>query len=150
MTITNVTTTAGTCNAAPVVSCTAATLATAASFTVVATGTIAAATAGGTLLSNTASVTSTSPADPTTSNNSATASGTVTASGDVGVTLTAQTPTIAAGSVEAYTLHVTNAGPSVARNVVANGSGAARADPDHRLEPRCLRPDRADRHLQPR
>jgi uncharacterized repeat protein (TIGR01451 family) len=121
VTITTVTTTTGTCDPAPAVHCTATTLANGQSFTVTATGTIAAATATGTLLTNTASVSSTSPVDPTTSNNSATASGTVTTSGDVGVTLTPQTPTITAGSVEAYTLHITNAGPSVARSVVATG-----------------------------
>ena len=118
VTITGVSATNGaTCDPAPAVRCTAATLAASGTYTVTAIGTIAASTAGGTTLSNTATVTSnqTTATDPTTSNNSATASGVVTTAADVAVTLTATTPTIAAGTIEHYVLHVQNNGPRTRR-----------------------------------
>ncbi len=122
VTITTLTPVGGaTCDPAPAVHCTATTLASGASFTVVVAATVAASTPAGTVLTNNVAVTSASPLDPTQSNNTASVSGTVTTSADVGVTLTADTPTINAGATETYRLHVVNNGPSVARNVVATG-----------------------------
>lgn len=121
VTITTVTTTAGTCNPAPAIQCAIGTMSSGATATVTATGTIGSSAAAGTTLANTATASSTSPTDPTTSNNSASASGTVTTSADVGVTLTANQPTIVAGAIEDYTLHIVNNGPSLAQNVVATG-----------------------------
>lgn len=58
--------------------------------------------------------------DPNTANNTASDTNTITTSADVSITKVSDTPTPAVGSTVNFTLTVSNAGPSVARNVVAN------------------------------
>jgi uncharacterized repeat protein (TIGR01451 family) len=73
----------------------------------------------GTILSNNASVTS-ATADNNNSNNLATTSTTVDASADLAITKTDSPDPVTAGGALTYTLTITNAGPSWARNVVVS------------------------------
>ncbi|MDN5803832.1 MAG: hypothetical protein L0H26_04465, partial [Microlunatus sp.] len=111
----------GSCgNAGQRVTCSLGDVSGGATVTITIVGTIAPATAGRSI-SNTATVSSTTPADPTTSNNSATSTTEIGRSADVGVTLTALTPTVRAGEEATYRVDVINEGPSTALNVLVTG-----------------------------
>ncbi len=96
------------------VTCTRASIASGGSAPVI-TITVTAPLQGGAITNN-ASVTATTP-DPNPANNSASASTTVTALADLAIAKTGPPTVLAAGSV-AYSLAVTNAGPSDAANLI--------------------------------
>jgi uncharacterized repeat protein (TIGR01451 family) len=84
-------------------------------YTITIQGTLPASTPAGTAIVNTASVTSTT-SDPTTPN-TATSSATVATQADLSIAKSAAPPAPVAGEALAYTLTVTQSGPSDAANV---------------------------------
>ncbi len=107
---------AGCTRAGQTVTCTRATLAAGADFTVQIPGTLAATTPAGTL-TNTATVGATGPVDPSPSDNTATSTSPVVTRADLSLTKTGPARVVA-GDVVEYTLSVTNAGQSEARDVM--------------------------------
>ncbi|MTD14814.1 DUF11 domain-containing protein [Nakamurella sp. YIM 132087] len=110
-------------------SCTSASLPVGVPVTVTLTGTVASTAAGA--VTNTATISAATP-DPSSGNNSASTTVNVRTRADVAVVLQAPTGpanTVVAGTEVQFGVRVTNAGPSVAQNVVVSGQVPAGLEP---------------------